>query len=78
MAKISNAEWASSFPPPHVVGYGLSSAVAIPQGGTGAVSVRLHHGKPQGAKPKAEVVADILASIKDAEGVKPELAAAES
>ena len=30
----------------------------------GAVSVRLHHGGPQGAKPKAEVVADILASIK--------------
>ena len=30
-----------------------------------AVSVRLHHGGPQGAKPKAEVVADILASIKE-------------
>ena len=30
----------------------------------GAISVRLHHGGPQGAKPKAEVVADILASIK--------------
>jgi threonyl-tRNA synthetase len=29
----------------------------------GAVSVRLHHGGPQGAKPKAEVVADILASM---------------
>ena len=29
----------------------------------GAVSVRLHHGGPQGAKPKGEVVADILASI---------------
>ncbi len=26
------------------------------------MSVRLHHGDPQGAKPKAEVVADILAS----------------
>ena len=35
----------------------------------GAVSVRLHHGGPQGAKPKGEVVADILASIKDAKGV---------
>ena len=34
----------------------------------GAGSVRLHHGRPQGAKPKAEVVADILASIKDAAG----------
>ena len=31
----------------------------------GAVSVRLHHGGPQGAKQKAEVVADILASIKE-------------
>ena len=31
----------------------------------GAVSVRLHHGGPQGAKPKAEVVADILAKIKE-------------
>jgi threonyl-tRNA synthetase len=31
---------------------------------TGQVSVRLHHGGPQGAKPKAEVVADILAGIK--------------
>jgi threonyl-tRNA synthetase len=31
----------------------------------GAVSVRLHHDGPQGAKPKAEVVADILAGIKE-------------
>ena len=31
----------------------------------GAVSVRLHHGGPQGAKPKAEVIADILASIRE-------------
>ena len=31
----------------------------------GAVSVRLHHGGPQGAKPKAEVVADILVGIKE-------------
>ena len=31
----------------------------------GAVSVRLHHGGPQVAKAKAEVVADILASIKE-------------
>jgi threonyl-tRNA synthetase len=31
----------------------------------GAVSVRLHHGGPQGAKPKGEVVADILADIKE-------------
>ena len=27
--------------------------------------VRLHHGGPQGAKPKSEVVADIRASIKE-------------
>ncbi len=31
----------------------------------GAVSVRLHHGGPQGAKPKAEVVANILAAIRE-------------
>ena len=31
----------------------------------GMVSVRLHTGGPQGAKPKAEVVADILTSIKE-------------
>ena len=32
---------------------------------SGVVSVRLHHGGPQGAKPKGEVVAEILASIKE-------------
>jgi threonyl-tRNA synthetase len=31
----------------------------------GNVSVRLHHGGPQGSKPKAEVVAEILANIKE-------------
>src|SRR6202012_1731078 len=31
----------------------------------GAVSVRLHHGGPQGAKPKGEVIANILAAIKE-------------
>ena len=31
----------------------------------GAVSVRRHHGGPQGAKPKAEVVAKILADINE-------------
>ncbi len=31
----------------------------------GNVSMRLHHGGQQGAKPRAEVVADILASIKE-------------
>jgi threonyl-tRNA synthetase len=31
----------------------------------GAASVRLHHGGPQGAKPKGEVVADILAAIRE-------------
>jgi threonyl-tRNA synthetase len=34
----------------------------------GQVSVRLHHGGPQGAKPKGEVVADILAGIKERRG----------
>jgi len=39
----------------------------------GAVSVRLHHGGPQGAKAKAEVIADILAGIKErrADGTLP-------
>ena len=32
---------------------------------SGAVSVRLHHGGQQGAMPKAEVIADILAAIKE-------------
>jgi len=31
----------------------------------GTVSVLLHHGGPQGAKSEAEVVADILAGIKE-------------
>jgi threonyl-tRNA synthetase len=31
----------------------------------GDVSVRLHHGGPQGAKPKGEVVAEILAKIRE-------------
>ena len=31
----------------------------------GQVSVRIHHGGPQGAKPKGEIVADILASIRE-------------
>jgi threonyl-tRNA synthetase len=31
----------------------------------GNVSVRLHHGGPQGAKPKVEVVAEILAKVKE-------------
>ena len=31
----------------------------------GVVSVRIHGKGPQGAKPKAEVVADILAEIKE-------------
>ena len=32
---------------------------------SGQVSVRLHAGGPQGAKPKAEVMAEILANIKE-------------
>ena len=31
----------------------------------GVVSVRLHHGGPQGAKPKGEVIANILAAIRE-------------
>ena len=31
----------------------------------GAVSVRLHHGGPQGAKPKAEIIAKFLAAIRE-------------
>jgi len=31
----------------------------------GNVSVRLHHGGPQGAKPKGEVVVEILAKIRE-------------
>jgi threonyl-tRNA synthetase len=34
----------------------------------GKVSVRLHHGGPQGAKPKAEVVANILAELRKRRG----------
>ncbi len=34
----------------------------------GAVSVRLHHGGPQGAKAKGEVVADILVAIRERRG----------
>lgn len=34
----------------------------------GNVSVRLHHGGPQGAKPKAEVIAKILSDIKERQG----------
>jgi len=58
-AKISNAEQ-------------LRVHTMLVSGGrdmeAGAVSVRLHHGGPQGAKAKAEVVADILASIKERRG----------
>ena len=35
---------------------------------SGQVSVRLHSKGPQGAKPRAEVIADILASIRDRRG----------
>ncbi len=55
-AKISNAEQLRIHTMLVIGGRDMES---------GAVSVRLHHGGPQGAKPKAEVVADILASIKE-------------
>jgi len=38
---------------------------AIPHGGAGAVSVRLHGKGNLGAKPKGEVVAEILSAIKE-------------
>ena len=31
----------------------------------GNVSIRLHHGGPQGAKPKGEVIAKILAATRE-------------
>ena len=31
----------------------------------GAVSARLHHGGPQGAKPMAEVIENLLAGLKE-------------
>jgi len=34
----------------------------------GAVSVRLHHGGPQAAKPKGEVAADIPGAIRERSG----------
>ena len=55
-AKISNAEQLRVHTMLVIGGHDMEA---------GQVSVRLHHGGPQGAKPKAEVVADILASIKE-------------
>ena len=58
-AKISNAELLRVHTMLVIGGRDMES---------GAVSVRLHHGGPQGAKPKAEVVADILGAIKQRRG----------
>jgi len=55
-AKISNAEQLRVHTMLVIGGRDMES---------GAVSVRHHQGGPQGAKPKAEVIADILASIKE-------------
>jgi len=55
-AKISNAEHAKVHTMLVIGGRDLEA---------GNVSVRLHSMGPQGAKPKAEVVAEILAAIKD-------------
>jgi threonyl-tRNA synthetase len=55
-AKISNAEQLRVHTMLVIGGRDMES---------GTVSVRLHHGGPEGAKPKAEVIADILASIKE-------------
>jgi threonyl-tRNA synthetase len=58
-AKISNAEQLRVHTMLVIGGRDMES---------GAVSARLHHGGPQGAKPKAEVVTDILANIKERRG----------
>ena len=55
-AKIANAEQLRVHTMLVIGGRGMEA---------GAVSVRLHHGGPQGAKPKGEVIADILAGIKE-------------
>jgi len=55
-AKIAEAEKAKVHAVPVIGGRDIDAS---------AVIVRLHHGGPQGAKPKGEVVADILAAIKD-------------
>jgi threonyl-tRNA synthetase len=56
MAKIANAEQAKVHTMLVIGGRDMDA---------GVVSVRLHSKGPQGAKPKAEVVADILAAIKE-------------
>ena len=55
-AKIANAEQARVHTMLVIGGRDLEA---------GAVSVRLHGKGPQGAKPKAEVITDILAGIKE-------------
>jgi hypothetical protein len=45
--------------------YDQSSSSALAAWEASAVSVRLHDGGPQGVKPNAEVVANILASSKE-------------
>jgi len=55
-AKIANAEQARVHTMLVIGGRDLEA---------GAVSVRLHGKGPQGAKPKAEVVAEILTAIKE-------------
>ena len=55
-ARIANAEEARAY---SIVVIGPRDMEA------GAVSVRLHHGGPQGAKPKPEVITKILAAIRE-------------
>ena len=55
-AKISNAEQLRFHTMLVIGGRDMEAGVA---------SERLHHGGPQGAKLKVEVVADILASIRE-------------
>jgi hypothetical protein len=65
-AKIAKAELFDRVPPPHVGGYGSRHRRSRSRrGGTGNVSVRLHGKGNVGAKPKAEVVADILLAVKE-------------
>ena len=54
-AKIANAEQLRVHTMPVIGGRDMEAV---------AVSVRLHYGGPKGAKLKGEVIADILASIK--------------